>query len=111
MQFTVTARPVTRQSGKCAARKASFAAGRDFPQRRRIRRKRALPLQSAVTALPVKRQSFKCAAGKPALPQAEISPQRRRIRRKQALQMQFTVTAPSREKANRENPQIFPIRK
>ena len=49
-------------------RKASAAAGRDFPQRRRIRRKQALPLQSA-------------------------------------------VTAPSREKANRENPQIFPIRK
>lgn len=37
--------------------------------------------------------------------------QRRRSRRKQALQMPFAFTTPTREKVNRENPQIFPIGK
>ena len=97
--------------GKCAARKVSFAVGRDFPQRRRIRRKQALPLQFAVTALPREKAVVQMCSRKASAAAGRDFPQRRRIRRKQALPLQSAVTAPSREKANRENPQIFPIRK
>ena len=84
--------PVKKLSGKCAAGITSFAVGRDFPQRRRICRKRALLLQSAVTPLPVKRQSGKCAAEKPTFAAGRDFPQRRCIRRKQALPLQSAVT-------------------